>query len=105
MGSVHTWQPRPPTRATSNGLIVSVMLTTPRVIATYCNVVHSTTAGSGDAIGPRLMQGPKDHIDDALGSLDIATGHSARKGAIDHTTGIGDDVDGGHTAIVERKLL
>ena len=96
MGSVHTRQTRPTTRATSNGLIVGVMLTTPRVIATYRDVVHGTTAGRGDAIGPRLMQGPKDHIDDALGSLDIATSHGARKRAIDHTTGVGDDFNGSH---------
>src|SRR5207245_10112995 len=105
MGSVHTRQTRPPTRANSDDLIVSVMLTTPRIIATYRDVVHSATAGRGDAIGTRLMQSPKDHIDDALRGLDIATSHGAREGAVDHTTGIGDDVDGGHTAIVEWKLL
>src|SRR5262249_32482845 len=105
MGSVYTRQTRPAAGATSDGLIVGVMLTTPRVIATHRDVVHGATAGRGDTIGARLMQSPKDHIDDALGGLDIATSHGAREGAVDHTTGIGDDVDGGHTAIVEWKLL
>src|SRR5262245_40131700 len=105
MRGVHTWQTGPAARATGDGLIVRVMLTTPRVIATYCDIVHGTTAGGGDAIRPGLMQGPKNHGDEALGSLDVATSDGAREGAIDHPTGIGKDVDGGHTARVERELL
>ncbi len=66
MRGVHTWQTGPAARATSDGLIVRVMLTTPWVIATYCDVVHGAAAGRGDAIRPGLMQGPKDHVDDAL---------------------------------------
>ena len=66
MRGVHTWQTGPAARATSDGLIVRVMLTAPRIIAAYRDVVHGTTAGRSDAIRPGLMQGPKDHVDDAL---------------------------------------
>src|SRR5262249_46619952 len=105
MGGVHASETRPAASAAGDRFIIRVMFTTARIIAAHRDIIHGATTGRWDALRYGMVQSAQNHVHDALRGLDIATGDSAREGTIDYATGVGDDLDRRHTAVVKGKLL